>query len=123
MKKLWLVTILCFCICPAAAWGQALTSLHGTVTDPSGSAIRGAQVTVLNSETSFTRSTRTGPDGVYNFVDLLPWTYSLTIESQGFQKYVQSGLVLRVDLPATANAHMKVGAVSEVVSVTAEAAQ
>ncbi|HZP61994.1 MAG TPA: TonB-dependent receptor [Terriglobales bacterium] len=123
MRKIWLIAMLCLGICPAAAWGQALTSLRGTVTDPSGSAIRGAQVTVLNSETSFTRSTKSGPDGTYSFVDLLPGTYNLTIESQGFQKYVQSGLVLRVDLPATANAHMKVGAVSEVVSVTGEAAQ
>jgi len=104
-----------------ATWGQAATSLRGTVTDPSGSAIRGAQVAVINPSTNFTRQTQTGADGTYVFGELPPATYNLTVEAPGFKKYADLGIVLRVELPATVNVQMKVGAVAETVSVTAEA--
>ena len=45
----------------------------------------------------------------------------MTVEAKGFKKYVQVGVPLRVELPATVNVQMKVGAAAEVVSVTAEA--
>ena len=86
-----------------SAWGQATTSLRGTVTDPSGSAIREAQVTVVNASTNFTRTTPTGADGAYVFVELLPGTYNVTVEAQGFRKYEENGVLLRVELPATVN--------------------
>jgi hypothetical protein len=108
-------------LCASIGWGQAATSLRGTVTDPSGSAIRGAQVTVVNPSTTFTRQTQTGGDGTYAFVELLPGTYNLTVEAKGFKKYLGNGVVLRVELPETANIQMQVGAIQEVVSVTSEA--
>jgi hypothetical protein len=108
-------------LCASIGWGQATTSLRGTVTDPSGSAIRGAQVTVVNPSTTFTRQTQTGGDGTYAFVELLPGTYNLTVEAHGFKKYLENGVVLRVELPETANIQMQVGAIQEVVSVTSEA--
>ncbi|MFZ1139811.1 MAG: carboxypeptidase-like regulatory domain-containing protein [Candidatus Sulfotelmatobacter sp.] len=104
-----------------SAWGQATTSLRGTVTDPSGSAIREAQVTVVNASTNFTRTTPTGADGAYVFVELLPGTYNVTVEAQGFRKYEETGVLLRVELPATVNVQMKIGAAAEVISVSAEA--
>jgi hypothetical protein len=121
MKKLLGLIVLCLGVYSSAAWGQATTSLRGTVTDPSGSAIRGAQVTIVNSSTDFTRTTTTGADGGYTFVEVLPGTYALTVENAGFKKYEQAGVLLRVELPATVNVQMKVGSNSEVVSVTAEA--
>jgi len=122
MKKLSrLSVLLCLSVYATATWGQATTSLRGTVTDPSGSAIRGAQVTIVNPSTSFTRQTHTGADGTYVFVELLPATYSLTVEAPGFKKYEEVGLILRVELPATVNVQMQVGAIHETISVTAEA--
>ncbi|SPF39464.1 Cna B-type protein [Candidatus Sulfotelmatobacter kueseliae] len=122
MKRLsGLSVLLCVIMYATATWGQATTSLRGTVTDPSGSAIRGAQVTVVNPSTSYTRQTQTGADGTYVFVELLPATYNLTVEAKGFKKYLEAGVLLRVDLPATVNARLEVGAIAEVVSVTAEA--
>ena len=111
----------CVSLWASAVWGQATTSVHGTVIDPTGSAIRGAQVTVQNSDTGFTRTTASGADGVYVFSELLPGTYKLIVVSAGFSKHEETGVVLRVELPATVNIQMKVGAASEVVSVTAEA--
>lgn len=108
-------------LCASIVWGQATTSLSGTVTDPSGSAIRGAQVTIANASTGFTRTTKTGADGTYSFHEVLPGTYTLSVESRGFSKFEETGVDLRVDLPATANIQMKVGATTETVSVTATA--
>src|SRR5215472_13164396 len=103
------------------AWGQAATSLRGNVTDPSGSAIRDAQVTVVDAATSFTRTTRTGADGSYVLAELLPGTYDVTVVAKGFRKSQTRGLIVRVDLPATLNVQLTIGAIDEVISVTAEA--
>ena len=121
MKRLSILIVFCLSVYATAAWGQASTSLRGTVTDPSGSAIRGAKVTIVNPSTSLTRQTQSGGDGTYTFVEVLPATYTLTVEAPGFKKYVEAGVVLRVELPATVNVQMKVGAISETISVTAEA--
>ncbi len=116
----WIICLL-LSACATAAWGQATTSLRGAVTDPSGSAIRGAKVTAVNPSTNFTRSTATGGDGTYVIPELLPGTYDVTVEAQGFGKHEQKGVPLWVDLPATLNVQMKVGTIAETVSVTAEA--
>ncbi len=107
--------------CATLAWGQATTSLRGTVTDASGSAIRGAQVTVVNASTNFTRTTETGNDGTYVLPELLPGAYNVAIEAKGFSRHEEKGVSLRVELPATLNVQMKVGSILETVVVTAEA--
>ncbi len=121
MKRFSTLIVVCLGLYAIAAWGQATTSLRGTVTDPSGSAIRGAQLAIVNASTNFTRQTQTGADGTYVFVELLPGTYNLTVEAPGFKKYAETGLPLRVELPATVDVRMQVGTISETVSVTAEA--
>jgi hypothetical protein len=103
------------------AWGQASTALRGVVTDPSGAAVPGAKVTLVDPSTNLTRSVTTASDGAYTFPELLPGTYTLTVEATGFQKYVQTGLAVRVALPATQNVQLKVGAVTQVVSVSGQA--
>lgn len=121
MKKLSTLIIFCLAVYTAAAWGQATTSLRGTVTDSSGLAINGAHVTVVNSSTSFTRTTETGGDGTYVFAELLPGTYNVIVEAKGFGKFQETDVPLRVELPATVNVQMKVGTTAEFISVTAEA--
>jgi hypothetical protein len=102
------------------AWGQATTSLRGAVTDPSGAAIPNAKVTITNVDTNVSRQTVTTATGAYNFVAVLPGTYDLTVAAQGFRSYKQSGVELLVNLPATVNVRMQVGAVSQSVQVTAQ---
>ncbi len=116
-----LVVVFASVLWAIAAWGQATTSLRGAVTDPSGAAIPGAKVTIVNPSTGVTRSATTAGDGTYVFAQLLPGTYVLNVEATGFQKYNQTGVVLRVALPATVNVAMKVGAVTQVVSVSGQA--
>jgi Carboxypeptidase regulatory-like domain len=103
------------------AWGQATTSLRGTVTDPSGAVIPGCTVTLTSPETGFVRTTTSGPDGVYEFLVVPPGTYRLEVEAKGFRKYVREGLELLVKLPATANVQLTVGGETQTVEVTAGA--
>lgn len=120
-RALQFLVLLCLLVSGTRVWGQATTSLRGSVNDPQGGAIPEARVTIVNSETSFTRTTTTNSEGVYSFPEVLPGTYNVTVEAKDFQKFEQLGVVLRVELPATLNFRMKVGRVSEVVSVSSEA--
>src|SRR5215469_8269725 len=116
MRKLAAFLTIYLGIYAAAAWGQGTTALRGSVTDSSGSAILGALVTLTNTDTNVARSTTSSTGGGYAFVELSPGTYALTVDAKGFRKYEQSGVVLRVDLPATVNIRMQVGTTSEVVT-------
>ena len=88
------------------------TSLQGTVTDPSGSAIEGAAV-VLSNAAKLQRTTVTDAQGGYRLLALPPGTYTVTVTATGFARYVQTGLELLVNTPATSNIQLKVGAASE----------
>ncbi|HTU36211.1 MAG TPA: carboxypeptidase-like regulatory domain-containing protein [Candidatus Acidoferrum sp.] len=105
----------------AIAWGQATTSLRGTVTDPSGAAIPNATVTLSNTDTNIARTTTADTRGAYIFPDVLPGNYSLDVQASGFAKYHQTALKLLVNLPATANVSMKVGNAQETITVTEQA--
>src|SRR3954453_13782331 len=112
-----------FAFC-ASLSGQGLTGrLSGSVTDPSGGAVANSAVQLTNTQTSQTRSANTDNDGRFVFTELLPGTYSLSIQNPGFKKFEQSGISVtateRVTLPAIA---LQLGAVSETVSVTGQTA-
>jgi hypothetical protein len=97
------------------------TSLQGTVSDPSGSAIAGATVVLTNSESKLERTMETGTQGEYRFFAVSPGTYTLTVTEKGFSRYQQTDLQLLVNTPATANVQLKVGSASESITVTSEA--
>src|SRR5690242_4434673 len=113
--------LLCLMLLSAATvWGQATTSIRGAVTDPSGGAIVGASVTLVNTDSKFERKSSTNEDGSYQFTFVSPGTYTLSITAAGFQGFEKAGLVLLVNTPATINAQLKIGSASEVVKVTSE---
>ena len=62
-----------------------------------------------------------GGQGEYQFLLIPPGTYTLHVTASGFRSYEQKGLALLVNTPATANVQLKVGATTEVVTVTSEA--
>ena len=61
------------------AWGQGRSSLRGSVTDHSGAVLSGATVILSNAETGFTREVTSAADGVYQFLDVPPGTYHVTV--------------------------------------------
>lgn len=100
-----------------AAWGQATTSLRGTVTDSSGAAVPNAKVTLTNSATNVPRHTTTNDTGEYVFSAVLPGTYNLKVEASGFELYSQAGVELLVNSPATQDVRLQVGSTTQTVEV------
>jgi Carboxypeptidase regulatory-like domain len=122
--KGYLLAVLCVIALLAAipdAWGQASTSLRGTVTDPSGAAIPSATVRLTNAGTNLQRTASADQSGNYVFSQVLPGSYILEVEAQGFAKYRQTGIQLLVNLPATVDVQMKIGQSAETVTVTEQA--
>src|SRR6266849_432896 len=120
IAKFWALAVLAQLIAGSIAWGQATTSIRGTVTDSSGGYVGGASVTLTNPESKIARTATTGDDGGYQFLFLPPGTYTLDVAATGFQKYEQTGLQLLVNTPVTVNVQLKVGGGKETVTVTAE---
>jgi len=96
-------------------------SLGGTISDPTGAAVVAAGVIVRNTATGVTYSTTSQTSGEYKFPALPVGTYELTVTKSGFETYVQTGIVLTVNQAATQAVVLKVGAVAERVTVTANA--
>src|SRR5262245_20084369 len=72
-------------------------SLGGTVQDPSGAMLTGAQVTVRNTDTGFTQTTQTDASGAFLFSRLPIGNYELRAERTGFSTYQQTGIRLTVN--------------------------
>jgi len=94
--------------------------LAGVVSDPSGGAVPGATVTVTNSQTGAARTVVSGADGSYLIPNLEPGKYSVAVELQGFQRFVAEDILIILGRTFTVNAGLKLGALTETVSVTAE---
>jgi len=120
--RLFIRICLFFCFA-AAVWAQATSQIQGTVQDPSGAGIPGAEVKVTQTETGATRAATTGADGGYVLQNLPTGPYRMEINKAGFSKYVQTGIVLQVAVNPTIDVALKVGAVSEEVQVEANATQ
>src|SRR5579862_6890190 len=109
-------------ILTANLWAQTATSsLNGTVTDPNGSVIPGATLTLSNPETGFARTARSNDQGVYQFLQVPPATYELTASAPGFAKEKKTNLILMVDTPATFDIPMRVTGGEIVVEVAGTA--
>ncbi len=93
-----------FSLClPAALFAQDTASITGTVTDPSGAAIPGAQVSLISAERGINRTTTTNGSGDYLFASLPIGAYDLTVSVAGFKKYDAKGIILRVAEKARVN--------------------
>jgi hypothetical protein len=118
--------LLCTAICLSvfAAFAQTTGSLFGTVQDPNGAAVAGAKVNVADTSRGRQFDATTSSDGTFSFPTLLPGTYSVTIEAQGFKKFIKSGIVIDIaDRQSTGTIKLEVGGIENTVEVTADAAQ
>ncbi len=113
----------CFLFSSSLLIGQEKATITGTITDPSGSVIPGAQVTVIDAATGQTRRAQTNSTGSYQFAELNIGRYSLRAEAPGFKAYEQTGIVLNVNDTIRVDAAMQVGAAQETVTVEASAVE
>ncbi len=106
------------------SWSQtATTSLKGKVADSQGGLISAASVTLSDDSKGYSRSTVTDDHGFYQFVQVPPGIYELSVKAAGFAVERQQALQLLVNLPATSNIVMQVEGVKSTVEVSANAAQ
>lgn len=119
LRALLCVAVLILGTSAAAHAQRTNAAIRGSVTDEQGAAIAGAEVTVTNVETSFTQTATTSGDGEYNFPDLPLGHYKIHVTHAGFKSSEQTGITLHANDSLVVNIGLKVGAVSE--SVTVEA--
>ncbi len=106
---------------PAAMAQQATANVSGVVNDSNGSAIPNAQVEMKNVDTGVVRRTVTNNDGVYDFPNVVPGTYTMQTSATGFTPVTQPPVNLQVSQIATFDFQLKVGAATSTVTVTATA--
>jgi hypothetical protein len=93
-------------------------AISGLVTDSSGAIVSGATVTATNSATGTRVSAVTTAAGLYSFISLSPGLYDVGASQTGFETVIRKEVRVTVDQTVTANLSLKVGSVSEVVTVT-----
>lgn len=99
----------------------ATSSLRGTVADGSGAVIAGATITVMNKATGYHQVHTSEKDGGYQFQQVPPATYTVTVESPGFSNEV-SVVQLLVAQPSTLNFTLHISSNTTTVEVTSSAA-
>lgn len=103
-----------------AAQSGPVGSLNGRVVDQSRAAIPGVSVTAVNVATNDVRTTLTNGEGVYQLAALLPGTYDLTFQLDGFKTVTRRGVLIEVAVPRTIDVMLEIGGVTEQVTVQAE---
>jgi hypothetical protein len=94
--------------------------LAGTVFDPSGAAIEGAQVVAKAEATTFSLTTNTGPDGGFRFPSLPIGLYDVTVSHPGFSTQTQPGVNVQISTTTSVKITLEVGAAEQTITVEAE---
>jgi hypothetical protein len=116
-----LVAIVCVALFSPAIASAQTSGIAGTVKDTSGAVLPGVTVEVSSPALiERTRSAVTDGAGQFNITSLRPGTYSITFTLPGFNTVRREGIELTSDFTATVSADMKVGAVEETITVSAE---
>src|SRR5579883_3069003 len=119
--KLTVLAALFFIPLEIHAQAVAVAEVSGTVTDPSGGSVAGAQVTMTETDKGTSRVVTTGSSGQYVLTNLPVGPYRLEVKADGFKDYTQTGIVLQVNNNIQINVSMQVGSIAERVEVKATA--
>jgi Carboxypeptidase regulatory-like domain len=96
-------------------------SLSGSVTDASGAVIPGAKLTLTNESSGAQQNFQTDSGGEYNFRNLPPGIYDLSVTAPAFQSYVHKAIELAVNQSARVDVKLTVGTADQTVTVSADA--
>ena len=96
--------------------------ISGFVRDATGAVVTTAKVTARQIETGLTREATVAETGYYVIANIPIGTYEIGAEAQGFKKYQKTGIVVAVNSKPTVEIQLELGAVTESVTVTADAA-
>lgn len=105
-------------------WAQTgTTSLRGVVSDAKQAVLPDATVIVNDPQNGFSRTVKTNGQGEYQFLQLPPSTYTVSVNSKGFATLKQENVQLLVSVPSTLNFTLQVQGQAIKVEVTGEATQ
>src|SRR5262245_19980358 len=119
MKRLASVVLTLLLLANIPAFAQTTRgSLSGFISDQSGAALIGANVTLKNIATREEFRDSTDSQGVFVFPSLVPGKYSATVEATGFKRTEVTEVTIEVSQPAKIDVSLEVGTVTEQVTVT-----
>ncbi len=102
--------------------GQSSAAVSGSVLDSSGSAVSGASITLTNTDTNVQQASVTSSSGTYAIINIPPGNYSIAVSRDGFSTAQLTHIVLGVNQASSFNFTLNVGAVTQQVTVSADAA-
>ena len=112
------------CLLSGVALGQILYgNLVGNVTDPQQAAVVGAAVSIKNNATGYSAAAVTDDRGAYEIRNIPPGVYEIKVTAPGFATFEAKEITLQANNIARVDAPLKVGNVSEVITVGAEVAR
>jgi hypothetical protein len=98
-------------------------TISGTIVDPSGKSVPGAKITLVSEKTKEIRDASSNESGAFSLVAVQPDTYSVKVEHSGFRTFERTGIVVSAnERIALGQVALQVGAVTETVTVTSQAA-
>ncbi len=113
--------LLAFSLCACAAIAQTQTAtLRGSVKDASGAVVPNARLVLTNTAQNRPWSTESNASGEYTFLQIPPGGYTLSVEANGFKRFVQSDFTLEVAQIAAIDVALEVGSTAETVEVRAD---
>jgi hypothetical protein len=112
------LAIVCSSRCILAQTGRA--NLNGNVTDSTGALVAGANVTMTNNATGVATATLTNGSGVYNIIQIVPGSYTVTAGKKGFTTQVQNDFTLVAEQVASLNFSLMPGAETQSITVNAQ---
>jgi hypothetical protein len=118
-----MLAVLGTCNVSARAQTASSATVLGRVTDPGSAVVAGAQVTLRNVATNAARDQMTNSDGQYTIPDVAPGSYTLTVKKEGFQTSTVANLQFSVNKGYSVDVPLKIGALAEVVQVSASAVE
>lgn len=115
--------ILISLLLPTAMFGQTFFgSVVGTITDTSNASVPGAKVTIADTATNEEHTVTTSGTGEYQFLNLVPGNYRISVQKDGFERLVRDGVTVAVQSEVRVDGSLTVGTASQTVEVSAEVA-
>src|SRR5712671_3704950 len=114
-----------FAVCLSAVVSSNAQStggrIRGTVTDPSGGAVAGATLVLINEANGIRRESESAASGEYIFLEVPVGTYQIEASQKGFKKYLRKGLTVTLNEVLTLDIPMQLGGSTETVEVSGAA--
>ena len=117
MRELTLLLVLSLLFLAPAIAQSPTATINGIVLDPSGAAIAGAQIVVVNDATGVQYTARANGEGIYAVPNLPPGPYRIQVSNSGFKTIIKPDIVIHVQDALAINFTLPIGATSEVVTV------